>query len=111
MAAWVTTVAFNLSRSWLRRVGTERRSISRMVVREPAVVDEGADLLETIASLPRRQREVIVLRYQLGFQLEEISRVLRIAPGTVKANLFKARRNLAIRLGEQDTEDTDVPAF
>ena len=51
---------------------------------------------------------MIVLRYHLGLPLEEISRVLRIAPGTVKANLFKARKNLAVRLGEEATEEADA---
>ena len=108
LAAWVTTAAFNLSRSWLRRTVAERRSVARLVSEAPIDRDDRDDLQEAIASIPRRQRQVIVLRYYLGLPLEEISRVLRIAPGTVKANLFKARKNLAVRLGEEATEEADA---
>ncbi|MGH7539700.1 MAG: sigma-70 family RNA polymerase sigma factor, partial [Gemmatimonadota bacterium] len=61
-------------------------------------------------SLPRRQREVTVLRYYLGMDLKEIAASLRISEGTVKTQLFRARRALAALLGDGDQEEVDDPA-
>lgn len=57
------------------------------------------DLSHAIASLPEGARAVFVLHDVEGYQHEEIGRVLGIAEGTSKAQLFRARRLLRERLG------------
>jgi RNA polymerase sigma factor (sigma-70 family) len=59
---------------------------------------------EALRALPRRQREVTVLRYYLGLDVREIAARLGIADGTVKAMLFRARQALAQTLGDDDDE-------
>ena len=53
---------------------------------------EGEHLLTAIGGLPRRQREVLVLRYYLDLSEAQIAEALGISPGSVKAH---AHRGLA----------------
>jgi len=43
-----------------------------------------------LAELPDRQREVITLRWIIGFSTREVAAVLGCPEGTVKSNLHKA---------------------
>ena len=65
---------------------------------------------KALASLSRRQREVTVLRYYLAMNVNEIAGVLRVSDGTVKTQLFRARRALAELLGNDEPEEVDDPA-
>jgi RNA polymerase sigma factor (sigma-70 family) len=53
-----------------------------------------------VARLPRRRREVLVLRYWLGLPEAEIAAVLGISPGTVKSTAARGIAALARQLGE-----------
>ena len=57
------------------------------------------DLEAAIAALPDGARHVLVLVGLYGFSHEEVSTELGIAVGTSKAQLHRARRLLATRLG------------
>jgi RNA polymerase sigma-70 factor (ECF subfamily) len=46
---------------------------------------------EAIESLPKRYREVIILRHKEEKSYEEISDILKIPVGTVKARIFRGR--------------------
>ena len=52
-------------------------------------------IVEALAQLPERQREVVALRYFGELSTEETARELGIAPGTVKAHLHRALHALA----------------
>ena len=52
-----------------------------------------------IDKLPARQKEVFILKHISGLSISEISQILDIAHGSVKANIFKAVRNLRKSLG------------
>ena len=106
LPAWVTRVAMNLSMSRLRRLRVERRYRGRLAAPETApaeagAVDDRVDVVAALAALPRRQREVTVLRYYLGLDVAEIASTLELNPGTVKTSLHRARQKLADALGEQ----------
>ena len=84
---WVTTVALNLARSGLRRMRSERRARARLDtsgVGEPATADS-IDVERALAALPRRQREVAVLRYYLQLNTREVASALELEEGTVKS--------------------------
>ena len=110
LPAWVTTVALNLARSQMRRWRSERRARDRLgplrddLSDAPAASGDAHAVREALRALPRRQREVTVLRYYLGLDVREIAAHLGIAEGTVKAMLFRARQSLAITLGDEDGE-------
>ncbi|MFH2107343.1 MAG: RNA polymerase sigma factor [Chrysiogenia bacterium] len=47
---------------------------------------------KAIAGLPRRQRDVLVMREYAGLSYQEIGQTLQISPGTVMSRLNRARR-------------------
>lgn len=109
LPAWVTTVALNLARSQMRRWRVDRKVQARLAPLTTAVPDgpgasaEAHAVREALRGLPRRQREVTVLRYYLGLDVAEIAAWLGIGQGTVKAMLFRARRSLGAALQEDET--------
>jgi RNA polymerase sigma-70 factor (ECF subfamily) len=107
---WVATVALNLSRSRLRRIRLDRlvrpRLAERTQIEGPST--DRVDVARALAGLPRRQREVAVLRYFLDMTTAEIADEMRTSEGTVKSQLFKARAHLAqtLALTENDQENS-----
>jgi RNA polymerase sigma factor (sigma-70 family) len=57
-------------------------------------------VVECLALLSRRQREVLVLRYWTGLREQEIADALGIAAGTVKSTASRALKILAEKLEE-----------
>jgi RNA polymerase sigma-70 factor (ECF subfamily) len=105
-AAWVAKVALNLARSRWRRAVAERRAWGALGSPAPAPPDdaEGEDVRRALRRLPRRQREVTVLRYYGGLEVKEIARTLGVSEGTVKTSLHRARERLLKALHEPNGE-------
>ena len=57
-------------------------------------VDQWAGLLAALASLPKRQREVVVLRYWEDYSEAQTARILGCSVGTVKSQSSKALAKL-----------------
>jgi len=109
LEGWVTTVALNLARSGLRRLRSERRARARLTdstVDETPTADR-VDVDRALAMLPRRQREVAVLRYYLRLDTREVASALHLEEGTVKSTLFRARAALAAALGIEEEEEAN----
>jgi DNA-directed RNA polymerase specialized sigma24 family protein len=64
--------------------------------------DEVLDVRAAVASLPPAQRAAVVLRYLHDLPVAEVARTLGCSEGTAKTHLFRARKSLAARLGEED---------
>jgi len=105
--AWVKRVAVNLLVDHLRAAGRERSAMVRLgsdrttggaSAAEP-VLDRWAHLLECLSA---QQRVIVTLFYADDQAVGVIADLLGIAPGTVKAQLFKARERLRARLDEQE---------
>src|SRR5450631_1223159 len=104
--AYLRRCVINSSRSVLRHRTVEDRYLSHetsaMTARrgsdEPSAESRaleraaGAQLLAALGRLPRRQREVLTLRYYLDLSEARIAEALSISPGSVKAH---AHRGLA----------------
>lgn len=66
---------------------------------ERVEMNERRDLLRsTLAQLPDRQREAVVLRYFEDLSVEETAAAMECAPGTVKASVHQALRKLREKL-------------
>lgn len=111
LGAWVATVAVNVSRNGVRRKMAERRARQRLGASPTTTPDrfhgDTVDVERAVASLPRRQREVVVLRYLLDLNTAETATTLRINEGTVKSELSRARAALTQRLGPMSVEVTN----
>ncbi len=111
-AAWVRRVITNRAVSRWRRLSHElnmrqrlaARSVQLSTAAEP--VDEA--FWAAVRSLPRQQMAVVVLHYVEDQSVDAIAAVLGCSTGTVKTQLFRARRTLADRLGAQIEEEHDV---
>lgn len=109
LEGWVTTVALNLARSGLRRIRSERRARARLhtpALGEPPTADR-IDVDRALAALPRRQREVAVLRYYLQLDTREVASALELNEGTVKSTLSRARTALALTLGIEENKEAN----
>lgn len=109
-AAYVHGIAINLAASHFRRLRAASRAHSRhggseRIHRDPDTVDMVA-VREAVANLPRRQRQIAVLRYQGQFTLAEIADALDITLGAVKALNHRATQALRAMLDSE--EDTRV---
>jgi RNA polymerase sigma-70 factor (ECF subfamily) len=109
LPAWVVTVALNQTRSGWRRAMAERRARRRIPESSggAAPSEEHVDVTRALETLPRRQREVAVLRYLLEMSTAEVAATLGITEGTVKSSLARARAHLAETLAVHATEVTN----
>lgn len=106
--AWVHRVAINLANSWFRRTAAERRALGRSRP-EDAFRDPDSPTLvavrDAVASLPRRQREVVILRFFEDLSVRATAERMGCAEGTVKGLLSDAIRSLRAR--GLDVNDAD----
>jgi RNA polymerase sigma-70 factor (sigma-E family) len=56
---------------------------------------DGAELMAAIRALPRRQREVLVLRFYLDLDVAEVAETLSIGPSSVRSSSARALAQLA----------------
>jgi RNA polymerase sigma factor (sigma-70 family) len=101
-AGWVYRVAVNWATSWRRK--WSRRPTMPVEVLDRADHDDldSVSLLEALAELPLLQRQMLVLRFVLGYSMQETAVALDVAEGTVKSNVHRARQQL-----RADTEVSD----
>lgn len=100
-SAWVVRTAVNANISWWR---SRRREVVSDRPPDSATTDgEGSsDLIAAVGRLPRRQQEVVVLRYLLDLDTAATADWLGIAPGTVRAHLHHALATLRTHLVETE---------
>lgn len=105
--AWVMRVVTNLA------IGVVRRGRPRgpMVERPPAAEDHVVlrlALAEGLARLPRRQRQVVVLRYLSDLSEADVAETLGISPGSVKTHLHRGLASMRSLLDMADDEAVEV---
>ena len=105
---WLYRIAVNHIKDHLRKVSRRKEvSLEEFENLPPAVDDQvkereqrQADDLKkkivfgVLATLPQKYRMILTLREVKGFSYEEITRVLKISPGTVDSRLHRARKLL-----------------
>ena len=100
---YLRTAVLNRSRSALRRrklarAGRPIRPVAPQTDSADVPALQGSErrrLLQAINALPRRQREVIVLRYYEDLSVARIAEVLGIRPGAVSSALNRALGTLS----------------
>jgi len=105
--AYLRQSVVNRCRSHLRHLSVVRRHADREAPLDPA---HGADhaahdharratVLDALRRLPRRQREVLALRYYLDLSEAEIADLLGISRGAVKSHASRGAAALRATLG------------
>ena len=102
---WLLTIARNLAIDNMRRKRpdalddlppTAEPAVSGPSAFENAVQREQAKRLDgALERIPSEQREAILLRFQEGMSLEEISKVTRAPLSTVKSRLYRGLEAMA----------------
>ena len=65
-------------------------------------------VMEVLARLPQRQREIVALRFFLDLDTAATAQVLGIAPGTVTAHLARAMAALRDELALSDSDQREA---
>jgi RNA polymerase sigma-70 factor (ECF subfamily) len=109
---WLYRVALNHVRDFLRKKGRVKE-VSLEEIGEISVSDGGIEKREKeqeeeertkrllhahVETLPAKYRIVLTLRDIQGLPYDEISRVLKVSPGTVDSRLHRARKMLRKKL-------------
>jgi RNA polymerase sigma factor (sigma-70 family) len=97
-SAWLRRVVVNRSVSLLRRRVAEGLALARLGARRelPAALPEFDEVVwRAVRALPRRQAQVVALRYIDDRPVAAIAAILGCAEGTVKAHLHQARHPLS----------------
>jgi len=104
---WVTRVASNLALDRYRR----RRRRPPVQTGPLGIVDdrtvERSDLVTALRRLPRRQREVVVLRYLADMAEGDVARTLGCSVGSVKTHASRGLSALRRQLGDPGTAGGD----
>jgi RNA polymerase sigma-70 factor (sigma-E family) len=104
---YVRSCVLNGCRSVHRRAAVARKHAPELA--EPldaagpdraAAGDDRGEMVAALRRLPRRQREVLVLRYYLDLDSAEIASTLRISEGSVRSNNARGLARLARELQE-----------
>jgi RNA polymerase sigma factor (sigma-70 family) len=103
---YVRTSVLNGCRSVLRRRAVRNR---RVIYELPSASAEAAvlggeerdEVTRAVDRLPRRQRELLVLRFYLDVTDEEIAKLLGVAPSTVRSTIHRALESLGRTLKER----------
>lgn len=89
--AWLMRVLVNGCKSRLRLAW---RQVGELPDTLPAPGPEEREELEELWSLPPEERAAIHLFYYEGYSTGEIAQITRVAPGTVRSRLSRARERL-----------------
>ena len=104
---YLRAAVLNRSRSLLRK--RRRALLFRAQHEPPALSAEAAAMLgedrravkQAVERLPRRAREVLILRYYLGLPDDQIAATLSVSAGTVRSTASRAIATLARELKEE----------
>lgn len=103
VAAWLALtlrrLAIDRKRSWFRRRRRERAAapVEPFAASTESAID-ARHAAELLASLPERQREIVVLRIWHGLTMAGIAEVLGVAGSTVHADFAAALASLRKRM-------------
>ena len=104
--AYLYRIATNLVTDHWRRRERERKWSWKAIFRKPAEakLDLHSDMARQFGRLAPRERALLWLAYVEEFDHEEIARVLKLRPKSIRVMLFRARKKLRKLLGSEGTD-------
>lgn len=109
---WLYRISINHIRDFLRKKGRAKeislddvpevsfsdREQAERTEREREIEARRTLVQKSVQGLPEKYRVILTLRDIQGLAYEEISRILKLSPGTVDSRLHRARRMLRVKL-------------
>jgi RNA polymerase sigma factor (sigma-70 family) len=105
--AWILRVAVNLAVDVARRKHPEPPP-GRVEIEAGELATLRVALARALVSLPRRQREVIGLRYLSGLTDREVAQALGMSEGTVRTHARRGLRTMRSRLDDDDSVEEQL---
>lgn len=121
---WLWFICRNVCVDWLRAEHRRRILVAYVGsitaadnastgIAEARDVIRGEELCDWVQSeivaLPALQRRAVVCRWLLGHSTDEAAAELNVAPGTIKATLYQARRKIHAHLAERNQRQACEP--
>jgi RNA polymerase sigma-70 factor (sigma-E family) len=112
---YARSAVLNGCRSVLRRRQVARRHEARIAFPAPqdadaaVALEQRTELIDAFRSLPRRQREVLALRYYLDMSVADVAATLRISEGAVRSTASRGLAALARVLPPPAARDPKEP--
>lgn len=88
---WIMRIIVNQAKMIIRK---NSRVIYSEEIPEAIYEDKNQDIWEIVLSMKSELSSVVVLYYEQGYSVKEISKIMSIPVGTVKSRLSKAREQL-----------------
>lgn len=99
-APWVCRVAANLAIDRTRRDRRAEGPTAEATGQDPDIAAR-LDLQQALRRLPRRQRDVVVLRYLLDHAEQTVAETLGVSVGSVKTHASRGLAALRTSLGQE----------
>lgn len=96
---WTHRVALNLANSAWRRASRQLRLALQPEAASEDDTGTAMAVRAAVASLPRRQRTALVLRYLVDLPIDEVASLMGCAPETVRAHTRQGIHSLRSRAG------------
>ena len=100
METWIIRILINECRDMLRRRTKILPLMEEILPAQDERMAEDVHLRRILQSMPEKYRLPLLLHHMEGYKLEEIAKMLSIAPALVKSRLYQARKLLRDRLEE-----------
>jgi RNA polymerase sigma-70 factor (sigma-E family) len=106
--AYARSSVLNACRSVHRRSAVARKHEPHLAASAETYIDsttplaDRSELAQALRRLPRRQREVLVLRYYLDLDVASTAATLKIAPSAVRSHCTRGLAALSRILGEEN---------
>lgn len=97
--AWIIRLAVNECKNWRKSAWLRHRAPLDEGLCLEVELPEAGGLLEQVQALPAKYREVIFLRYYVGYEVREIAELLGRSPALISTWLKRAKEKLKIMLG------------
>ena len=97
--AWAHKVAMNLASSHFRRRAATKKVLEKLSSRAATSMTdpdagEAVEVRRAVANLPRRERQVLIMRHYVGLSVEEVAEATGFPEGTVKTLTRRALAKL-----------------
>jgi RNA polymerase sigma factor (sigma-70 family) len=103
--AWLFGIASNLVRRHYRDEERRLRAFARLEVSREAAPPEEPRLAGALATLPREERDALLLFAWADLAYAEIASVLEVPVGTVRSRLHRARAHVRAALEREEALD------